>query len=301
MGLTGFGVPAACLGDWAPVLGLPFPLPSTPDPRSAAPQVVFRKPLQSLQAEEGASASLQCELSEPGAAVVWSKGGLEVQADERRELRQRGRVAELVLRGLRREDTGEYTCSCGSQATSATLSVTGGHPGRPHPGEVTRLLWGGQTRGGAPPARCHPVAPCPHSCSRPHVLPPPVAAPVRFLRELQAQEVDEGATARLRCELSRAGSSVEWRKGSLQLFPCAKYQMVLEGTAAELLLHGAEPEDAGLYTCDTGHAQSTAYLSVRGEPPAGPCPPPAPGSPETGPLIRSSEHPSLPPPAPGPP
>ncbi|KAB0360346.1 hypothetical protein FD754_004502 [Muntiacus muntjak] len=178
-----------------------------------APQVVFRKPLQSLQAEEGASASLQCELAEPGAAVVWSKGGLEVQADERREPRQRGRVAELVLRGLRREDTGEYTCSCGSQATSATLSVT--------------------------------------------------AAPVRFLQELQAQEVDEGATARLRCELSRAGSSVEWRKGSLQLFPCAKYQMVLEGTAAELLVHGAEPEDAGLYTCDTGHAQSTACLSVR--------------------------------------
>uniref|UniRef100_A0A8C6FVI4 Obscurin n=1 Tax=Moschus moschiferus TaxID=68415 RepID=A0A8C6FVI4_MOSMO len=178
-----------------------------------APQVVFRKPLQSLQAEEGASASLQCELSEPGAAVVWSKGGLEVQADGRREPRQQGRVAELVLRDLRREDMGEYTCSCGSQATSATLSVT--------------------------------------------------AAPVRFLRELQAQEVDEGMTARLRCELSRAGSSVEWRKGSLQLFPCAKYQMVLEGTAAELLVHGAEQEDAGLYTCDTGHAQSTASLSVR--------------------------------------
>ncbi|XP_061277357.1 obscurin isoform X40 [Bos javanicus] len=178
-----------------------------------APQVVFRKPLQSLQAEEGTSASLRCELSEPGAAVVWSKGGLEVQADGRREPRQQGHVAELVLRGLRREDTGEYTCSCGSQATSATLSVT--------------------------------------------------AAPVRFLRELQAQEVDEGTTARLRCELSRAGSSVEWRKGSLQLFPCAKYQMVLEGTAAELLVHGAEQEDAGLYTCDTGHAQSTASLSVR--------------------------------------
>ncbi|XP_040097221.1 obscurin isoform X4 [Oryx dammah] len=178
-----------------------------------APQDVFRKPLQSLQAEEGTTASLQCELSEPGAAVVWSKGGLEVQADGRREPRQRGHVAELVLRSLRREDTGEYTCSCGSQTTSATLSVT--------------------------------------------------AAPVRFLRELQAQEVDEGTTACLRCELSRAGGSVEWRKGSLQLFPCAKYQMVLDGTAAELLVHGAEQEDAGLYTCDTGHAQSTASLSVR--------------------------------------
>ncbi|XP_057396424.1 obscurin [Balaenoptera acutorostrata] len=178
-----------------------------------APQVVFRKPLQSLQAEEGTSASLRCELSEPGAAVVWSKGGLELQADERWEPQQRGHVAELVLRDLRREDTGEYTCTCGSQATSATLTVT--------------------------------------------------VAPVRFLRELQAQEVDEGATAHLRCELSRAGASVEWRKGSLQLFPCAKYQMVLEGTAAELLVHGAEQEDAGHYTCDTGHAQSTASLSVR--------------------------------------
>lgn len=98
----------------------------------------------------------------------------------------------------------------------------------------------------------------------------PVVAPVRFLRELQAQEVDEGATAHLRCELSRAGASVEWLKGYLQLFPCAKYQMVLEGTAAELLVHGAEQEDAGPYTCDTGHAQSTASLSVRGEPPRTP-------------------------------
>ncbi|XP_067588587.1 obscurin isoform X30 [Pseudorca crassidens] len=178
-----------------------------------APQVVFRKPLQSLQAEEGTSASLRCELSEPSAAVVWSKGGLELQADERWEPQQRGHVAELVFRDLRREDTGEYTCTCGSQATSATLTVT--------------------------------------------------VAPVRFLRELQAQEVDEGATAHLRCELSRAGASVEWRKGYLQLFPCAKYQMVLEGTAAELLVHGAEQEDAGPYTCDTGHAQSTASLSVR--------------------------------------
>lgn len=103
-----------------------------------------------------------------------------------------------------------------------------------------------------------------------------IAAPVRFLRELQAQEVDEGGTARLCCELSRAGASVEWRKGLLQLFPCAKYQMVQEGVTVELLVHNAEQEDAGHYTCDTGHTQSTARLSVRGELPAGPCLPWAP-------------------------
>uniref|UniRef100_A0A0D9RVE4 non-specific serine/threonine protein kinase n=1 Tax=Chlorocebus sabaeus TaxID=60711 RepID=A0A0D9RVE4_CHLSB len=178
-----------------------------------APQPVFREPLQSLQAEEGSTATLQCELSEPTATVVWSKGGLQLQANGRREPRLQGCTAELVLRGLRREDTGEYTCTCGSQATSATLTVT--------------------------------------------------AAPVRFLQELQPQEVDEGGTAHLRCELSRAGASVEWRKGSLELFPCAKYQMVQDGTTAELLVHGVEQEDAGDYTCDTGHTHSMASLSVR--------------------------------------
>lgn len=127
----------------------------------------------------------------------------------------------------------------------------------------------------SPPPVAAPTVPPPVSAPVPNLMLSPysVAAPVRFLRELQAQEVDEGATAHLRCELSHAGASVEWRKGSLQLFPCAKYQMVQEGKVAELRVRGAEQEDAGRYTCDTGHAQSTASLSVRGELPASPCPP----------------------------
>lgn len=112
------------------------------------------------------------------------------------------------------------------------------------------------------------------------------AAPVRFLRELQAQDIDEGTTACLRCELSQEAVSVEWRKGSLQLFPCAKYQMVQEGTTAELLVHGVEQEDAGEYTCDAGHTQSTARLSVRGElSVVGICPSPLPLLEERGTLF----------------
>uniref|UniRef100_A0A8C4MIZ6 Obscurin n=1 Tax=Equus asinus asinus TaxID=83772 RepID=A0A8C4MIZ6_EQUAS len=271
---------------------------SPPSANPTAPQVVFREPLQSLQAEEGAMASLWCELSEPSATVVWSKGGLELQADGRREPQQRGHRAELVLRDVRREDAGEYTCTCGSQATSATLTVTGGprgqpalvqgphalggpsglqpHPGRPNGGEheLTQGGWSWpealRPTAHSPPPVAAPTVPPPVSAPVPNLMLSPysVAAPVRFLRELQAQEVDEGATAHLRCELSHAGASVEWRKGSLQLFPCAKYQMVQEGKVAELRVHGAEQEDAGRYTCDTGHAQSTASLSVRALRPA---------------------------------
>lgn len=102
--------------------------PATHTPLLAAPQVVFQKPLQNLQVEERSKASLRCELSVPNAAVVWSKGGLELQASENWEPQQHGHVAELVLRDVRREDAGEYSCTCGSQATSATLMVTGGYP-----------------------------------------------------------------------------------------------------------------------------------------------------------------------------
>lgn len=116
----------------------------------AAPQVVFREPLRSVQAEEGASATLRCELSQPNAAVVWSKGGLELQADGRWEPRQRGYTAELVLWDLRREDAGEYTCACGPQATSATLTVTGGPQGNTCPRGKSLVLWAGPL-GAAPP------------------------------------------------------------------------------------------------------------------------------------------------------
>uniref|UniRef100_A0A4W2EVZ8 non-specific serine/threonine protein kinase n=1 Tax=Bos indicus x Bos taurus TaxID=30522 RepID=A0A4W2EVZ8_BOBOX len=208
----------------------------------ALPTKFTKGRLRSKEATEGATVTLCCELSK-AAPVEWRKGPKTLRAGDRVSLRQEGAVCELEIRELTADDAGEYSCVCGQEKTSATLAIRG-----------KDCVWPGRAGFGVTDF----MSPCTHP-----TFPPHLTAPVRFLRELQAQEVDEGTTARLRCELSRAGSSVEWRKGSLQLFPCAKYQMVLEGTAAELLVHGAEQEDAGLYTCDTGHAQSTASLSVR--------------------------------------
>lgn len=122
-------------------LGLWTHLVTSLSAHPAALQLVFREPLRSLQAEEGAWVSLQCELWEPS-AVVWSKGGLELQANEHLEPRQQGCLVQLVLRDLCREDAGEYTCTCGSQATSATLTVTGEPQGGLCPQHRPHLLWG---------------------------------------------------------------------------------------------------------------------------------------------------------------
>ena len=74
VGLTGFWVPVSLLGLWIRVLGMTFSLPFTPNSHPVVPEV-FRKPLQSLQAEEGNSASLRCLSPAPlwfGVRVAWS-------------------------------------------------------------------------------------------------------------------------------------------------------------------------------------------------------------------------------------
>lgn len=91
-----------------------------------------------------------------------------------------------------------------------------------------------------------------------------LALPVLFRKKLQDKEAEEGASVRLECELTKANAVVEWRKGTVDLFPCAKYELKLQGHVAELVIHNVEPEDASDYTCDTGDQQSTAVLRVNG-------------------------------------
>ena len=73
---------------------------------------------------EGATAKLRCELSK-AAPVEWRKGPETLRAGDRVRVKQDGAVCELEIRELTVEDAGEYSCVCGQEKTSGTLTVRG--------------------------------------------------------------------------------------------------------------------------------------------------------------------------------
>ncbi|KAL7385971.1 hypothetical protein ABVT39_002583 [Epinephelus coioides] len=88
-------------------------------------------------------------------------------------------------------------------------------------------------------------------------------APVSFHKELKNQDAVEGDDVTLRCELSKPGVRVEWRKGGMVLQPGLKFEMRQEGCIQELCIRNLEPDDSGYYTCDAGDQLTTASLAVQ--------------------------------------
>jgi len=88
---------------------------------------------------------------------------------------------------------------------------------------------------------------------------------VSFKLKLKNQEVVEDASVSLRCELSKSGVPVEWRRNAKLLKEGRRYQMRQEGRLAELVVRKVALEDAGEYSCLAGAVVTSADVKVRGE------------------------------------
>ncbi|XP_014875275.1 obscurin isoform X6 [Poecilia latipinna] len=173
----------------------------------------FVKKLESQEAEEGASVTLHCELSKPGVSVEWKKGTQVLKSGEKYQMKQKASVNELIISKVVPEDSGDYSCLCGDQKTTANLKIK--------------------------------------------------AQPVTFKQKLESQEAEEGASVTLRCELSKPGVSVEWKKGAQVLKSGEKYQMKQKASVNELIIHKVVPEDSGDYSCLCGDQKTSANLKIK--------------------------------------
>ncbi|NWH67111.1 OBSCN protein, partial [Geococcyx californianus] len=67
--------------------------------------VLFKQELQNEEVKEGKQVKLTCELSKPDTPVKWMKGDTVLYASEKYEFKQRGTVAELIIRDVKSIDS----------------------------------------------------------------------------------------------------------------------------------------------------------------------------------------------------
>ncbi|XP_051944301.1 obscurin isoform X5 [Hippocampus zosterae] len=270
-----------------------------------AQPVTFIKKLQPQEAEEGSSVTLCCETSKPLVPVEWKKGRQVLKSREKFQMKQQACVNELHISEALPEDSGEYSCVCGENNTAARVTVKAqpvtftkklqsqeakeessvtlccetSKPLVPVEWRKGRLvLESGEKYQMKQRATVNELLICKAAeedsgeyscvCGENYTAAnlTVIAQPVTFTKKLQSQEAEEGSSVTLRCETSKPGASVEWKKGRKVLKSGETYLMKQEATVNELCIHEAAEEDSGEYSCVCGDIQTTASLKIRAQP-----------------------------------
>ncbi|XP_019734410.1 obscurin isoform X5 [Hippocampus comes] len=270
-----------------------------------AQPVTFTKKLQPQEAEEGSSVTLCCETSKPLVPVEWKKGRQVLKSGEKFQMKQQACVNELHINEALPEDSGEYSCVCGENNTAARVTVKAqpvtftkklqsqeaeedssvtlccetSKPLVPVEWRKGRLvLKSGEKYQMKQRATVNELLICKAAeedsgeyscvCGENYTAAnlTVIAQPVTFTKKLQSQEAEEGSSVTLRCETSKPGVSVEWKKGRQVLKSGETYLMKQEATVNELCIHEAAEEDSGEYSCVCGDNQTTASLKIRAQP-----------------------------------
>nr|XP_046264946.1 obscurin isoform X17 [Scatophagus argus] len=270
-----------------------------------AQPVTFKQKLENQEAEEGANLTLRCEISNPGVPVEWKKGTQVLKSGEKYQMKQKASVNELLINKVLPEDSGDYSCVCGDQKTTASINI------RAQPVTFKQKLENQEAEEGANlTLQCEiSKAGVPVEWKKgtqvlksgekyqmkqkasvnelliKQVLPEDSgdyscvcgdqkttasinikAQPVTFKQKLENQEAEEGANLTLRCEISKPGVPVEWKKGTQVLKSGEKYQMKQKASVNELLINKVLPEDSGDYSCVCGDQKTTASINIKAKP-----------------------------------
>ncbi|KAM4574398.1 obscurin [Fundulus diaphanus] len=278
---------------------------STAELRVRALPPSFKLPLVNQEVTEGNVVALHCELSKPAPSVEWRKGGEQLKNGDKYQMRKKDMQVEMKITELTVEDSGDYTCICGEERTTARITVNEkpvkflqelkniqvqegngvtlccelSKPGFPvqwrkedvvlTSGEKYQIRHSG-TKAELLIRKSLPEDSGSYSCICDDVKTTAsvavAAIPVTFKQKLKNQEAVEDGCLTLRCELSKPGQAVEWRRDAQLMKDGEKYQMKQEGRVAEMLIRNVTLADAGEYSCSAGTAVTTADIKVRALP-----------------------------------
>lgn len=93
-------------------------------PNFSALPAHFKKGMENQEASEGGAVVFRCELTK-AASVKWKKKHKSLEPSDKYEMRQEGAAFELAILNVELKDAGDYSCVCGDQKTTATLTVHG--------------------------------------------------------------------------------------------------------------------------------------------------------------------------------
>ncbi|KAL7874925.1 hypothetical protein SRHO_G00058950 [Serrasalmus rhombeus] len=264
--------------------------------------VVFKRELQNQECIEGGSLTLQCELSKPGVPVEWRKGTQLLQSEEKYLIKQTDSIVELKITDLQSADAGVYVCDCGDNKTMASIKINAlpavfiqelknqkvvegksvtwccelSKPNIPiqwRKGEVELCpcdKYEFKQDGHHVQLVIHNLEPedsgeytCDSGDQQSTASLEVQALPVLFKTPLNKLEAKVGENTTFRCELTKPGATVVWRKGTKILQSSDKYQLKQDGAVVELIIHGLQGGDSGEYSCHSGHEVTSAPLTVK--------------------------------------
>uniref|UniRef100_A0A9J7XXV3 Obscurin, cytoskeletal calmodulin and titin-interacting RhoGEF b n=1 Tax=Cyprinus carpio carpio TaxID=630221 RepID=A0A9J7XXV3_CYPCA len=263
----------------------------------------FKGQMKNQQVTEGGKVLLSCELSKPGCQVLWKKGTESLKHGGRYQITQRDTMCELQISDLVPEDSGEYSCECGNEKTTANVVVNAlpvvfrhelqsqecdegdsvtlhcelSKPGVPvvwkkgtqalHSGEKYLIKQDGATvELKIADFRNEDAGQYTCLCGDKKTTTNIKIKALIFKQELQNQECQEADSVTLRCELSKPGVPVVWRKGTQVIHSGEKYHIKQVGSVFELKITDVKPEDAGVYSCDCGFNKTSSTITVNALP-----------------------------------